>query len=104
LRKLYCILGRAPIKNGVITGNTNTAVGNTTWHVDVDLGQNRKISKQHALIAYNFQTCCFEIKNLSKKIPIKVNGEYITYKEEMPLSSKSSIIIGNQEFYFLLPI
>ncbi len=104
MRKLNCILGRSPIKNGLMLGNTNPTLGNTTWHVDVDLGQNRKISKQHALIAYNFETCSFEIKNLSKKIPIKVNGEYLTYNEEMPLSSKSSIVIGNQEFYFLLPI
>jgi predicted component of type VI protein secretion system len=104
MKKLYCILGRAPMKNGVMLGNTNSTLGNKTWHIDVDLGQKRKISKQHALIVYNFQTCCFEIKNLSKNIPIKVNGEYLIYNEEMPLSSKSSIIIGNQEFYFLLPI
>lgn len=114
IKKLYCIIGRAPIKYGVAfhtEGNTNlnslqptSNYGNTTWHVDVDLGQNRKISKQHALIAYNFQTCTFEIQNLSKKHNIKVNGEPLKYNEEMPLSSKSLIGIGNQEFYFLLPL
>ena len=104
MKKLYCILGRTPIKNGITLNNTNSDIGSTTWLVDVDLGQNRKISKQHALIVYNFNTSSFEIKNLSKKIPIKVNGEYLSYNEEMPLSSKSSIVIGNQEFYFLLPL
>jgi hypothetical protein len=104
MKKLYCILGRSPVKHGVSLDNKNSELGNITWLVDVDLGQSRKISKQHALIAYNFETCSFEIKNLSKKIPIKVNGEYLSFNEEMPLSSKSSIIIGNQEFYFLLPL
>jgi hypothetical protein len=113
MKKLYCIIGRSPVKYGVnITesqqqGNNQTPVsqyGHTSWQVDVDLGQNRKISKQHALIVYNFQTSIFEIKNLSKKFPIKVNGEVVKYKEDMPLSSKSCISIGSQEFYFLLPI
>jgi hypothetical protein len=118
IKKLYCIIGRAPIKYGPAINNLkldkNNSIeniniptynyGDTTWQVDVDLGQNRKISKQHALIAYNFQTCSFEIQNLSKKHPIKVNGEAIKYGEEMPISSKSLISIGNQEFYFLLPL
>lgn len=72
--------------------------------MDIDLGQSRKISKQHALIIYNFQTCTFEIKNLSKKLPIKVNGEVLGYNEELTLSNKSFIIIGNVEFWFMLPI
>ena len=86
IKKLYCILGRAPIKYGVAITTLNKInkyknnnstltlpsenLGNTTWHVDLDLGQNKKISKQHALISYNFQTCSFEIVNLSKKHPI----------------------------------
>lgn len=78
--------------------------GKSFWQVDLDLGQSRKISKQHALVIFNFQTCSFEIKNLSKKLPIKVNGEVLKYNEEIPLSSKSVIVIGNHEFYFMLPI
>jgi hypothetical protein len=114
MKKLFCIIGRAPVKYGVAfcdkdapsTINQiqlNKNLGSTSWHVDVDLGQQKKVSKQHALIAYNFQTCSFEIKNLSKKFPVKLNSEVLKYNEEMPLTSKSSISIGNQEFYFLLP-
>lgn len=117
IKKLYCIIGRAPIKYGVplnsLSSNKNSNnkvapptenLGKTTWHIDVDLGQNRKISKQHALVAYNFQTCSWEIQNLSKKYTLKVNGEDIKYGEDMPLTSKTLINIGNQEFYFLLPL
>jgi hypothetical protein len=105
MKKLNCIIGRAPIKHGVLMNNYNKVkTNNTTWLVDIDLGQQRKISKQHALIAYNFELNTFEIKNLSKKFPIKVNGEVLKFNDEAILSSKSLIQISNQEFYFLLPI
>ena len=105
MKKLNCIIGRAPIKHGVLMNNYNKVkINNTTWLVDIDLGQQRKISKQHALIAYNFELNTFEIKNLSKKFPIKVNGEVLKFNDEAILSSKSLIQISNQEFYFLLPI
>lgn len=114
MKKLFCIIGRAPVKYGLALcekdapstinqNQLNKNLGKTSWHVDVDLGQQTKVSKQHALIAYNFQTCSFEIKNLSKKFPVKLNSEVLKHNEEMPLTSKSSISIGNQEFYFLLP-
>ncbi len=100
-------MGINPLKvnNGtsIVEQNFNKS-GNTYWYVDVDLGQNKKISKQHAILIYNFQTCSFEIKNLSKKSPIKVNGECLKFNEEIPLSSKSVIVIGGHEFYFMLPM
>ena len=83
--------------------NRQTNPVRTTWDIDVDLGPVKKVSKQHALILYNFQIGSFEIKNISKKFTIKVNGELMNYNEEMPLLNKSVIVIGNQEFYFLLP-
>lgn len=98
IKKLHCIIGRKPIKYNK-PGNPV----NTVWEVDVDLYPSKKISKQHALIVYNFIDKCFEIKNLSKKFPIKVNGEFMNYNEETPLRNKSVINIGNQEFYFILP-
>ncbi len=98
IKKLHCIIGRRPMKY-----NRQTNPVRTTWDIDVDLGPVKKVSKQHALILYNFQIGSFEIKNISKKFTIKVNGELMNYNEEMPLLNKSVIVIGNQEFYFLLP-
>lgn len=93
------------INNGSSTIDQNiNKSGKTFWYVDIDLGQNKKISKQHAIIIYNFQTCSFEIKNLSKKSHIKVNGENLKFNEEIPLSSKSVVVIGGHEFYFMLPM
>jgi len=106
MKKLYCIIGRSPVKNGVLLNNDliDTDMQNTTWLIDVDLGQQRKVSKQHALICYNFFHSVFEIKNLSKKFKIKVNGESLNYGEETQLTNKSLIQISNQDFYFLLPL
>ena len=98
IKKLYCIIGYKPIKHDNVSNKCNT-----TWEVDVDLGHIKNVSKQHALIVYNFQIKSFEIKNLSKKFSIRVNGVQMNYNEEMPLSHKSIINIGNQEIFFLLP-
>ena len=98
IKKLYCLIGYKPVKHD----NTNNK-SYTTWEVDVDLGHTKNVSKQHALIVYNFNRKSFEIKNLSKKFPIRVNGLQMNYNEEFPLSHKSVINIGNQEFLFLLP-
>ena len=83
--------------------NKDSNKAKTTWEVDVELNPTNKVSKQHALIVYNFEENYFEIKNLSKKFPIRVNGELMNYNEEMPLRNKSLIVIGNHEFYFFLP-
>ena len=98
IKKLYCIIGYKPVKHDNVSNKCNT-----TWEVDVDLGHIKNVSKQHALIVYNFQIKSFEIKNLSKKFSIRVNGVQMNYNEEMPLSHKSIINIGNQEIFFLLP-
>ena len=98
IKKLYCIIGYKPVKHDNISNKCYT-----TWEVDVDLGHIKNVSKQHALIVYNFVLKSFEIKNLSKKFPIRVNGVQMNYNEEMPLYHKSVINIGKQEFFFLLP-
>ena len=41
--------------------------------------------------------------NIFKRFPIRVNGVHMNYNDEMTLSHKSIINIGNQEFFFLLP-
>ena len=95
IKKLYCIIGYKPVKHDNISNKCHT-----TWEVDVDLGHIKNVSKQHALIVYNFELKTFEIKNLSKKFPIRVNGIKMNYNEEMELQHKSLINIGNQEFFF----
>lgn len=99
IKKLHCIIGRSPMKFKRASNPIHTK-----WAVDLDLGPKaKKVSKQHALIAYNFLINSFEIKNISKKFNIKVNGEIMNYNEEMILTNKSVIYIGNEDFYFLLP-
>lgn len=44
----------------------------------------------------------FEIKCLSKRFPIKVNGNYLFKNDKpLPLTSKTLITIGTESFYFL---
>lgn len=100
MKDLCCIIGRAPEISELKLENTPEL----TWEVDISLGKHKHVSKQHALIAYNFDDSCFEVKNLSKKYKLQLNGEEIKPGEEMPLSSKSIITIGNQEFTFFLPL
>lgn len=103
LKDIMCIIGRSAEKHSC-RGFIPEKQDKTPWELDVNLGQHKGISRQHALIAYNFEDGCFEIKNLSKRFSLKVNGEIVKPNEDLPLSSKSSITIGNQEFYFLLPV
>ena len=83
------------------------------WQVDLDLGHASQISRQHAVILYNFEcqwygkfTSSFELKVLSKKYPVYINGEKFTYEDEpVPLKMKDRVSMGLKEtFYFLLPI
>lgn len=44
----------------------------------------------------------FEIKCLSKKFPIKVDGNYSTHRDKaVPLTVRTLITIGTESFYFL---
>lgn len=48
----------------------------------------------------------FELKVLSKKYPVYINGEKFTYEDEpVPLKMKDRVSMGLKEtFYFLLPL
>lgn len=67
LCKLFCIIGRAPTHYH--QPNANLPV---IWHVDLDLGHLKKVSRQHALIIYNFEDAFWEIKCISRKYPVFV--------------------------------
>lgn len=72
--------------------------------MDIDLKNNLKVSRQHALIAFNFQMQKFQIKCLSSKYPLKVNNiHYYAKDPPVVLEDLTNILIGNMVFYFLLP-
>ena len=94
IKKLTTVLGR---RNHLPKSNIN-------WQVDVNFKKNFRVSKQHAVIAYNFDIEKFEIKCLSEKYPIKVNNVKYDYKDEpVTLDNNSLITIGKENLYFLLP-
>jgi len=83
MQKLFCIIGRSPINYK--RHNIDIKV---VWHVDVDLGNLRKVSRQHALIAYNFEKEYFEIKCLSKKYCVNVDKTQLSFNDPaFPLKS-----------------
>ena len=72
--------------------------------MDLEIGSNKKISRQHAAILYNFEQERFEIKCLSKKYFIKVNGRILTHRSiPAHLYNKSLITVGSENFLFFLP-
>ena len=75
-----------------------------TWQVDLDLAPIEKVSKQHAVILYNFQMEKFEIICLSRKKMIKVNG-WTLKKGDKPfiLDGNSMLNIGGENIHFILP-
>ena len=100
--KLYCVIGRSPInykKRGRVLGVK------VVWHVDLDLGGYvRRVSRQHALVAFNFERELFEIKCLSRKYPIRVNGKSVSFTDPpTPIKSGSIICVGRESFFFMLP-
>lgn len=75
------------------------------WQVDINMKDNKRISKQHAAILWNFKSQQFEIKCLSAKYPIKVNHARVSIHDEpAPLENGAIIWVANELFYFQLPI
>ena len=76
---------------------------NIKWQVDVELGIDKRISKQHCLIIYNFDDKTFEIKCLSKKKPVIVDNCLFTHLDKaVPLKHGSLISLGRENFMFFL--
>lgn len=95
MKKFHCIIGR---------GLDSEEGKKYTWELDVDLGESRKISRQHALIAYNFSIGTFEIRCISKKGYVKVNSSVIySYDKPIELKNRAYVTVGSENFYFLLP-
>lgn len=98
--KTYCIKKL----NSVIGRRNHISGSNVKWQVDINLKKNFKVSKQHAVIMFNFESGLFEIKCLSEKYPIKVNNlSYTDIDAPVSLDNNTLICIGGESFYFLLP-
>jgi len=99
MQKPYCMIGRS-----VNPKELPSKTRKYKWHVDVDLVTNGNVSRQHAVILYNFEQENYEIKCLSKKNPVKVGDFFFFFKDKpCPLTSKTMITIGNESFVFYLP-
>jgi hypothetical protein len=93
ITKPWTVIGREPSR-------VRTEV---TWEVDVPVRNNRRVSKQQALILYNFQTKKFELKNISAKFPVEVDGKRVTYGDEpQPIDNGSVIEVSGETFHFYL--
>lgn len=77
--------------------------------LDVVLGENTAISRQHAAIRYNFESKCFELVVMGKNgvsVESATTGALVMYTPQsppQPLRSKDLIIVADKRFYFLLP-
>ncbi len=77
--------------------------------LDVVLGENTAISRQHAAIRYNFESKCFELIVMGKNgvsVESAATGALVMYTPQsppQPLRSKDLIIVADKRFYFLLP-
>lgn len=91
LRNTHILIGRAP-------------TGDTKWLVDLDLGSSRHISRQHALLIYNFEEQHFELRLLSKKAKAKVDGKVYHRQDRAAVLKHHSVVsIHNVSFVFVLP-
>ncbi|GAX81600.1 hypothetical protein CEUSTIGMA_g9028.t1 [Chlamydomonas eustigma] len=80
-------------------------LGRTTksMPLDVVLGDNMNISRQHAKINYNLETRNFELSVMGKN-GVSVNGTlYTPMSPPQPLRSQDLLSVGEKSFYFLLP-
>ena len=92
LSNTHIIIGRKPMSS------------NSQWLVDLDLGPSRCVARQHALLAYNFTSQKFEIRCLTRKGRIKVNGKAYKYQDgAIHLKHRSVVTIYKTSFLFILP-
>lgn len=77
--------------------------GDFEWEVDLDLYPDPYVSKQHALLTYNFQIEKFEIKCLSSTNGIRVKDRMIYEKDEPRVLEENCFIrIGKQTLWFTI--
>ena len=93
ITKACSVIGREPPAG--LTG--------VTWLVDIPVKNTKKCSKQQALVLYNFETNKFEIKCISARISMEVDGRSLTADDApRPLENGSVFDISGESFYFYL--
>lgn len=94
MKKSYLVIGR----------KCQPYLSRYEWEVDVDIKGNDKVSKQHALVVYNFEKSTFEAICLSNKNHIRVNSRILTCSDKpCALYDDTRIEVAGQIFHFLLP-
>ncbi len=87
----------------IIGCNKRSKQADFEWTVDLDLFPDPYVSKQHALLTFNFQTEKFEIKCLSSTNPIKVKDKLLYEKDEPRVLDENCFIrIGKQTLWFTI--
>ena len=75
--------------------------GDFEWPLDLDLYPDPYVSRQHAIITFNFQIEKFEIRCLSKTNPIRVKDRLVSDKDDPALLEENCFIrIGKQMLWF----
>lgn len=91
----------------VIGRNTDAAAGASTnlpQPVDIDLGLAKVVSRKHAVITYNIELRCWELKVLGRNgarmdgVKMSVGAEHAT-----PLHSGAILDVGGTQMMFILP-
>lgn len=73
------------------------------WAVDIPVKNSRKCSKQHALILYNFETNKFEVKCISAKNSVEVDGRRVGAGDAaLPLDNGAVLTVGGEQFHFFV--
>jgi hypothetical protein len=71
------------------------------YKVDLELPY-RSVSRQHAVVLFNFEAQRWEVRCLSKKNLIKVDGERFAYGDKnIWLRNKSELQVGPEKMVFL---
>lgn len=87
----------------IIGCNKRSKQAEFEWTVDLDLFPDPYVSKQHALLTFNFQTEKFEIKCLSSTNAIKVKDRLLYEKDEPRVLDENCFIrIGKQTLWFTI--
>lgn len=85
----------------IIGCSKKTKEGDFVWQLDLDLYPDPYVSRQHAVLTFNFQTEKFELRCLSKTNPIRVKDKLLTDKDEPFILDENCFIrIGKQMLWF----